>query len=170
MNNRAVKKYIRTIKKTLPFVYNNRKRIINDIKSDIAEYAKENESCTYEELIDAFGSSEDIANEYMSETISKREFTKVRACYTVFSAIAIASSLCMFALVVCNINQTKNLGNTNIVDTKIIEDDEGFHTEIYEMNGDSFHEIIPSKEEDDEGFRTEIYEINGDSTREIIIH
>ncbi len=73
MNNRAVKKYIWTIKKVLPFVYNNRKRIINNIKSDIAEYAKENESCTYEELVDAFGSPEDIVNEYMSETISKRE-------------------------------------------------------------------------------------------------
>ncbi|MCM1273562.1 MAG: DUF6120 family protein [Clostridium sp.] len=168
MNNKAVKKYIWRIKKALPFVYNNRKRVIRDIRSEIMEYAKDKKYCTYEELVAVFGKPEDIVNEYMSETISRREFVKLQVCYIMFSTIAVI--VCVFTLIVCNLTRDENVKDNNFSDMKVAESDGGFQTKLYENYGGVSHEIIPSKEKSNEGFHTKIYEVNGDSTCEIIMH
>ncbi|MDE6026021.1 MAG: hypothetical protein K2G45_11270 [Lachnospiraceae bacterium] len=163
MNNKAVNKYIRMIKKALPPMYNNRKLIIHDIKRELKEYSKDKEACTFEELVDVFGSPETVADEYMAETISSVEFNKLRRCYIMFNAIVVI--LCVVTLLFCNLDRLKKSENNNLSDQNVAENNEGFYTVIYEMHGDVAHEVETHKRE---GFHIILYETHGDVVHEII--
>ncbi len=97
MKGIAEKKYIGMIKKTLPLVYKNRRLIIDDIRREVVGYVDKNTRCSYEDLVNEFGSPEEIVNEYTAETISSVEFNRLKKYYITVSVII----ACITSVVVC---------------------------------------------------------------------
>lgn len=65
--NNLVKKYLHRIRKNLYVHGSTKKEFLKDIEADLISYIEEQETVTYDMLVDAFGTPEEIAADYIRE-------------------------------------------------------------------------------------------------------
>ena len=61
-----IKHYFREIRLLIPVSSKGAKKFLQDFRSSVEEYAENHPECSAEEIIERFGSPEDVAYEYVS--------------------------------------------------------------------------------------------------------
>ena len=65
MSNKDIKAFVRNIEILIPVNDANSKRFLRDIQSSITEYAYNHSGCSIDDIVQEFGSSRDIALDYI---------------------------------------------------------------------------------------------------------
>ena len=65
-DSRKIKHYFREIRLLIPVSSKGVKKFLQDFRSSVEEYAENHPECSAEEIIERFGSPEDVAYEYVS--------------------------------------------------------------------------------------------------------
>ena len=89
-----IKHYFREIRLLIPVSSKGVKKFLQDFRSSVEEYAENHPECSAEEIIEKFGSPEDVAYEYVSSVDAKeicRRITMNRSIKRVVGVIVIAS-------------------------------------------------------------------------------
>lgn len=84
MRNINVHNYYISLKKLFPQMYYKEGRFLHDFRKSLNEYAISHPNCTYEDLENYFGKTEDIVSEYLTchnsdyilKCIKKKKYTK----------------------------------------------------------------------------------------------
>ena len=93
-DSRKIKHYFREIRLLIPVSSKGVKKFLQDFRSSVEEYAENHPECSAEEIIERFGSPEDVAYEYVSSVDAKeicRRITMSRYIKRVVGVIVIAS-------------------------------------------------------------------------------
>ena len=74
MNN-DIKKYIKYVKKIISIHSKDKKEFIQLLTQKIIEFSNEHDSCSYQDIVDEFGSPNEVAGSYI-ETLDSDEIIK----------------------------------------------------------------------------------------------
>ena len=69
------KKYIKYVKKIIPIHSKDKKEFIQLLTQKIIEFSNEHDSCSYQDIVDEFGSPNEVAGSYI-ETLNSDEIIK----------------------------------------------------------------------------------------------
>ena len=75
MNN-DIKKYIKYVKKIIPIHSKDKKEFIQLLTQKIIEFSNEHDSCSYQDIVDEFGSPNEVAGSYI-ETLNSDEIINI---------------------------------------------------------------------------------------------
>lgn len=96
MENTVSKKYFRKIKRNIPYFATNRRKFLQDFRENLSSYLSERETASEAELIERFGSPEEIACSFLPADNTPEDLKKirrknwiVRAVVALFAAILI---------------------------------------------------------------------------------
>ena len=70
-----IKKYIKYVKKIIPIHSKDKKKFIQLLTQKIIEFSNEHDSCSYQDIVDEFGSPNEVAGSYI-ETLDSDEIIK----------------------------------------------------------------------------------------------
>ena len=70
-----IKKYIKYVKKIISIHSKDKKEFIQLLTQKIIEFSNEHDSCSYQDIVDEFGSPNEVAEEY-KEKIAKEKQEK----------------------------------------------------------------------------------------------
>ena len=70
-----IKKYIKYVKKIIPIHSKDKKEFIQLLTQKIIEFSNEHDSCSYQDIVDEFGSPNEVAGSYI-ETLNSDEIIK----------------------------------------------------------------------------------------------
>ena len=70
-----IKKYIKYVKKIIPIHSKDKKEFIQLLTQKIIEFSNEHDSCSYQDIVDEFGSPNEVAGSYI-ETLDSDEIKK----------------------------------------------------------------------------------------------
>lgn len=70
-----IKKYIKYVKKIIPIYSKDKKEFIQLLTQKIIEFSNEHDSCSYQDIVDEFGSPNEVAGSYI-ETLNSDEIIK----------------------------------------------------------------------------------------------
>lgn len=70
-----IKKYIKYVKKIIPIHSKDKKEFIQLLTQKIIEFSNEHDSCSYQDIVDKFGSPNEVAASYI-ETLNSDEIIK----------------------------------------------------------------------------------------------
>ena len=70
-----IKKYIKYVKKIIPIHSKDKKEFIQLLTQKIIEFSNEHDSCSYQDIVDEFGSPNEVAGSYI-ETLDSDEIIK----------------------------------------------------------------------------------------------
>ena len=73
--NKEIKKYIKYVKKIIPIYSKDKKEFIQLLTQKIIEFSNEHDSCSYQDIVDEFGSPNEVAGSYI-ETLNSDEIIK----------------------------------------------------------------------------------------------
>ena len=73
--NKEIKKYIKYVKKIIPFYSKDKKEFLKLLTQKIIEFSNTQPNCTYQNIIDEFGSPNEVAGSYI-ETLDSDEIIK----------------------------------------------------------------------------------------------
>ena len=73
--NKEIKKYIKYVKKIIPFYSKDKKEFLKLLTQKIIEFSNTQPNCTYQNIIDEFGSPNEVAGSYI-ETLNSDEIIK----------------------------------------------------------------------------------------------
>ena len=59
--NKEIKKYIKYVKKIIPFYSKDKKEFLKLLTQKIIEFSNEHDSCSYQDIVDEFGSPNEVA-------------------------------------------------------------------------------------------------------------
>ena len=98
-DSRRIEHYFRQIRLLIPVSSKGVKKFLRDFRSSVEEYEEEHPECSAEDIIERFGSPEDVAYEYVSSVdaeeicrrISISRFVR-RAIGIIVVAVVIAAS------------------------------------------------------------------------------
>lgn len=116
LNKSDLKKYYTSIKKNLSCSFNMKSVFIKDLNDKVSDFLEENPNSTIENIIENFGTPEEIAksfdkdNEYYKRKAKKRLIVEIALLVLLVVAIIVSS------IVICNLIQ--NLGGDITVTTK----------------------------------------------------
>ena len=63
--NKEIKKYIKYVKKIIPFYSKDKKEFLKLLTQKIIEFSNTQPNCTYQNIIDEFGSPNEVAGSYI---------------------------------------------------------------------------------------------------------
>ena len=63
--NKEIKKYIKYVKKIIPFYSKDKKEFLKLLTQKIIEFSNEHDSCSYQDIVDEFGSPNEVAGSYI---------------------------------------------------------------------------------------------------------
>ena len=63
--NKEIKKYIKYVKKIIPFYSKDKKEFLKLLTQKIIEFSNTHPNCTYQNIIDEFGSPNEVAGSYI---------------------------------------------------------------------------------------------------------
>lgn len=69
--NKEVERYIKYVKKLIPIRSKDKKEFIKLLTEQINEFANEKEHCTYQNIVDEFGTPNEVAGSYIEIVNSK---------------------------------------------------------------------------------------------------
>lgn len=69
--NKEVERYIKYVKKLIPIRSKDKKEFIKLLTEQINEFANEKEHCTYQDIVDEFGTPNEVAGSYIENVNSK---------------------------------------------------------------------------------------------------
>ena len=70
-----IKKYIKYVKKIISIHSKDKKEFIQLLTQKIIEFSNEHDSCSYQDIVDEFGSPNEVAGSYI-ETLNSDEIIK----------------------------------------------------------------------------------------------
>ena len=73
--NKEIKKYIKYVKKIIPFYSKDKKEFLKLLTQKIIEFSNTHPNFTYQNIIDEFGSPNEVAGSYI-ETLNSDEIIK----------------------------------------------------------------------------------------------
>ena len=91
-----IKHYFREIRLLIPVSSKGVKKFLQDFRSSVEEYAENHPECSAEEIIERFGSPEDVAYEYVSSVDAEeicRRITMSRSIKRAVGVIVIAAAV-----------------------------------------------------------------------------
>ena len=94
--NKEIKKYIKYVKKIIPFYSKDKKEFLKLLTQKIIEFSNEHDSCSYQDIVDEFGSPNEVAGSYIEtlnsdEIIKKLNKKKIIALFFIVGGIIIYS-------------------------------------------------------------------------------
>ena len=94
--NKEIKKYIKYVKKIIPFYSKDKKEFLKLLTQKIIEFSNTQPNCTYQNIIDEFGSPNEVAGSYIEtlnsdEIIKKLNKKKIIALFFIVGGIIIYS-------------------------------------------------------------------------------
>lgn len=95
--NNFVKQYLHRIKKHLYVHGSTKKEILKNIETDLTSYIEEQETATYDMLVDVFGAPEEIAADYIREQDSTALCKQLSGKKCVFAACLVCALAAVFA-------------------------------------------------------------------------
>ena len=105
MNN-DIKKYIKYVKKIISIHSKDKKEFIQLLTQKIIEFSNEHDSCSYQDIVDEFGSPNEVAGSYI-ETLDSDEIIKKLNKKKI---IALAMSAVMAVGMIAGCGSTNNSG------------------------------------------------------------
>ena len=93
---KEIKKYIKYVKKIIPFYSKDKKEFLKLLTQKIIEFSNTQPNCTYQNIIDEFGSPNEVAGSYIEslendEIIKKLNKKKIIALFFIVGGIIIYS-------------------------------------------------------------------------------
>lgn len=96
MSNNAVNKYVKQVKSIISFNSKDKKEFITMLKKQVYEYCDNKDNCTYENIIEEFGTPNETAGEYIQSLDSNILLKNLKKRHFIMLFI----SICIFAVIV----------------------------------------------------------------------
>ena len=80
-----IKKYIKYVKKIIPIYSKDKKEFIQLLTQKIIEFSNEHDSCSYQDIVDEFGSPNEVAGSYIETLNSDSRRSKESTSLTPFT-------------------------------------------------------------------------------------
>ena len=95
--NKEIKKYIKYVKKIIPFYSKDKKEFLKLLTQKIIEFSNTQPNCTYQNIIDEFGSPNEVAGSYIEslenddiiKQLNKKYIFKTLVTIIIFISIGI---------------------------------------------------------------------------------
>ena len=95
--NKEIKKYIKYVKKIIPFYSKDKKEFLKLLTQKIIEFSNTRPNCTYQNIIDEFGSPNEVAGSYIEslenddiiKQLNKKYIFKTLVTIIIFISIGI---------------------------------------------------------------------------------
>lgn len=92
-----IKKYIKYVKKIIPIYSKDKKEFIQLLTQKIIEFSNEHDSCSYQDIVDEFGSPNEVAGSYIEslenddiiKQLNKKYIFKTLVTIIIFISIGI---------------------------------------------------------------------------------
>ena len=99
LNNNIQKSYIKNIKKQLKISSKYKRTLLNDLEINIDSYISEHPNTTYKDLVENFGTPEDVSESFY-ESLSSNEIRKQQKLKKHIIIIAVTVSIiCVFSFI-----------------------------------------------------------------------
>ena len=120
LNNNIQKAYIKNIKKQLKISSKYKRTLLNDLEINIDSYISEHPNTTYKDLVENFGTPEDVSESFY-ESLSSDEIKKQQKLKKHIIIIAIVVGLiCVFSFIHYYQNLNKDLPSVATVIPTIV--------------------------------------------------
>ena len=114
LNNNIQKAYIKNLKKELKISSKYKRTLLNDLEINIDSYISEHPNTTYKDLVENFGTPEDVSESFY-ESLSSDEIKKQQKLKKHIIIIAIVVGLiCVFSFIHYYQNLNKDLPSYTI--------------------------------------------------------
>lgn len=114
LNNNIQKAYIKNIKKQLKISSKYKRTLLNDLEINIDSYISEHPNTTYKDLVENFGTPEDVSESFY-ESLSSNEIRKQQKLKKHIIIIAVTVGIiCVFSFIHYYQNLNKNLPSYTI--------------------------------------------------------
>lgn len=116
LNKNDLKKYYTSIKKNLSCSFNMKSVFIKDLNERVSDFLEENSNSTMENIIENFGSPEEIAKSFDKDNEYYKRKAKNRLIIEIIILVVLIICIIVSSIVICNLIQ--NLGGDITVTTK----------------------------------------------------
>lgn len=96
-DSRKIEHYFRQIRLLIPVSSKGVKKFLRDFRSSVEEYWEEHPECSAEDLIEQFGSPEDVAYEYVSSVDAEEICRRISISKFVRRAVGIIAAVAVVA-------------------------------------------------------------------------
>lgn len=115
--DRELKKYYSEISKHMVCKRKDKHRLISDIKNNISSYIKENPDCTYQEIIEHYGTPEEIWASHLESLDAKYIKSSVKT--SKFIKITISIIVCFILLGVLVLFIDRQINKPTVIEERI---------------------------------------------------
>ena len=105
MNNSAADKYVKQVKSIISFNSKDKKAFIAMLKKQVIEYCSNNDTCTYEDIVEEFGTPSETAGEYIQSLDSDDLLKQLKKRHFIVALI----SVCIIAIIAVSLFRTYRL-------------------------------------------------------------
>lgn len=108
-------KYLKSIKKGLPFFYQNKKSYISTLDIEVTGYLSENPDATYEDLCNIFGNQAEH-HKIIDEMLSPKEKDAMKSKRNIGIILILAVVITVTCVLVSTFQSEKNVPKTKVIE------------------------------------------------------